>query len=178
VFHLSLAELRVIANGAGPPDTRELVRTRAAERDYRARHRPPRTIGVASDGDTRGTGLGLFGFGAIEGTGLDGTVLRGIPGSPGRATGPARVVLAQLAPPDVRPGDVLVASIAGEAWTPIFPLLGGLVLDAGGVFQHAAVVAREYRIPAVFMTKEATKVIRDGSILTVDGDAGVVELAP
>ena len=178
VFHLSLAELRVIANGAGPPDTRELVRTRAAERDYRARHRPPRTIGVASDRDTRGTGLGLFGFGAIEGTGLDGTVLRGIPGSPGRATGPARVVLAQLAPPDVRPGDVLVASIAGEAWTPIFPLLGGLVLDAGGVFQHAAVVAREYRIPAVFMTKEATKVIRDGSIVTVDGDAGVVELAP
>ncbi len=177
VFSLSLAELRAIANDHGPPNTRELARERAAERDYRARHRPPRTIGAAADGSGAG-GFGAFGWGAIEGTGLDGSLLRGIPGSPGRATGPARVVLAQLAPPDVRPGDILVATIVGEAWTPIFPLLGGLVLDAGGVFQHAAVVAREYRIPAVFMTREATKVIRDGLLVTVDGDQGVVELAP
>ncbi|MEX1007941.1 MAG: PEP/pyruvate-binding domain-containing protein [Acidimicrobiia bacterium] len=177
VFHLSLAELRAIANGAGPTNTRELVRERAAERDYRARHRPPRTIGAA-DGPGVGGGFPMSGFGAIEGTGLDGSVLRGIAASPGRATGPARVVMAQLAPPDVRPGDVLVASIVGEAWTPIFPLLGGLVLDAGGVFQHSAVVTREYRIPAVFMTREATKVIREGQLVTVDGDQGVVELAP
>ena len=80
------------------------------------------------------------------------------------------------APPDVRPGDVLVARIVGDSWTPIFPVLGALVLDHGGMFQHAAVVAREYRIPAVMMTGEATKVVTDGQLLEVDGDEGVVRL--
>jgi pyruvate,water dikinase len=71
---------------------------------------------------------------------------------------------------------VLVASQVGSAWTPIFPLLGALVIDGGAVFAHASVVAREYKIPAVVMTREATKVIADGQVVTVDGTEGVVEL--
>ena len=55
---------------------------------------------------------------------------------------------------------------------------GGLVLDAGAVSQHAALVAREYRIPAVIMTRDATSDIRDGQTITVDGDQGIVELTP
>ena len=55
-------------------------------------------------------------------------------------------------------------------------VLGGLVLDQGVVMQHAALIAREYRIPAVLMTKEATSVIKEGQTITVDGDNGVVEL--
>ena len=59
-----------------------------------------------------------------------------------------------------------------------FLLLGGLVLDAGAVFQHAALVAREYGIPAVIMTRDATTVILDGQTVTIDASQGVVELAP
>lgn len=69
-----------------------------------------------------------------------------------------------------------MASIVGDAWAPIFPLLGGLVLDFGGVSQHAAVVAREYGVPAVMMTREATTVISDGQLVTVNGDDGTVLL--
>ena len=75
-------------------------------------------------------------------------------------------------------GEILVARNAGPDWTPVLPLLGGLVLDEGATFQHAALVAREYRIPAVVQTREATRFVRDGQRIAVDGTAGVVELAP
>jgi pyruvate,water dikinase len=78
--------------------------------------------------------------------------------------------------PAVEQGDIMVAQNAGPAWTPIFPLLGGLVLDQGAVFQHAALVAREYGIPAVIMTRDATSVIVDGQTISVDAEQGFVEL--
>ena len=68
-----------------------------------------------------------------------------------------------------------MAQDAGPAWVPIFPLLGALVLDAGDLMQHAALVAREYGIPMVIMTREATTVIVDGQRITVDADSGIVE---
>ena len=64
----------------------------------------------------------------------------------------------------------------GPDWTLFFPLLAGIVLDGGEIFQHPALIAREYRIPAVFQTRTATSRIREGQIITVDGDAGVVDL--
>ena len=70
----------------------------------------------------------------------------------------------------MKKGDILVAPNAGPSWTPVFPLIAGLILDQGAVFQHAALVAREYHIPAVIMTREATKEIRDGQTITIDGD--------
>jgi pyruvate,water dikinase len=71
-----------------------------------------------------------------------------------------------------------VAENAGPSWTPIFPLLGGVVLDQGAVFQHAALVAREYGIPAVILTRDATNVIADGQTISVDAEQGVVDLTP
>jgi pyruvate,water dikinase len=56
------------------------------------------------------------------------------------------------------------------------PLLGGLVLDQGAVNQHAALIAQEYRVPAVILTRDATAAISEGRMVTVDGDRGVVEL--
>ena len=76
----------------------------------------------------------------------------------------------------VEPGDVLVAMNAGEQWMPIFPVLGALVLDEGSVLQHAAIVAREFGVPMVIQTKDATARIRDGQTVTVDGAQGIVEL--
>jgi phosphoenolpyruvate synthase/pyruvate phosphate dikinase len=100
--------------------------------------------------------------------------LRGVGASPGQATGRARVVTDGSAMPALSPGDVLVAANAGPLWTPLFPILGGLVLESGSLGQHAAVTAREYGVPAVIGCRRATQQIPDGAIVQVDGQAGVV----
>jgi rifampicin phosphotransferase len=107
----------------------------------------------------------------------DGSTLVGIAASPGRHRGRARVVTTEDAIPAVEPGDILVAPNAGPLWTPIFPILGGLVLDRGVLTQHSGATAREYGIPAVVATRHATRRIRDGDWVTIDGTEGRVELA-
>jgi len=63
-------------------------------------------------------------------------------------------------------------------WTPLFPLLGGLVLEHGAMGQHAAATARAYSIPAVIHIQDACRRILDGSWITVDGQTGVIECEP
>jgi phosphoenolpyruvate synthase/pyruvate phosphate dikinase len=98
--------------------------------------------------------------------------------SPGRHRGRARVVRDLTPLPVLAPGDVLVAENAGPLWTPFFPRLGGLVLDGGSLMQHAATTAREYGVPAVIGTRNATQHIPDGAWVTVDGTEGMVEIEP
>ena len=174
VLHFSMAELEAIADGGGPSDLRALARKRAEEFQSRAGLRPPATLGHGRPAPPDPRSI----LDLPSDAGLDGQVVRGVGASPGRATGRARVALNSSAPPHVEPGDILVANNAGPAWTPIMPLLGGLVLDEGAVFQHAALVAREYGIPAVIMTRDATTVILDGQLIGVDADQGVVQLVP
>lgn len=100
--------------------------------------------------------------------------LYGIAGSPGVAEGPARVILDERDVGEVQAGEILVAPITYSGWTPIFPLLKGVVTDRGGSLAHAAVVGREYHIPIVVNTLEATKKIRTGQRLRIDGYQGVV----
>jgi pyruvate,water dikinase len=73
-------------------------------------------------------------------------------------------------------GDVLVTESTTEAFNILLPLLGAIVTDAGGLLSHSAIVAREYGIPGVVGTREATQRIEDGAIVRVDGDAGEVSL--
>jgi phosphohistidine swiveling domain-containing protein len=98
----------------------------------------------------------------------------GIPASGGRASGPARVVHSIAEFSRVRPGDVLVAPMTAPAWTPLFDRVAAIVTDTGGVAAHASIVAREYGLPAVVGTTDATGRLRDGEIVEVDGSAGVV----
>ena len=115
----------------------------------------------------------------LRGVSEDGQTLHGEPSSSGTATGTARVVLTRTSsPPDVKKGDILVTDNTGPDWVPIFPLLGGLVLDSGDNFQHASIISREYGIPCVIQTKEATKLIANGQLISVDGTAGTVTLNP
>jgi rifampicin phosphotransferase len=105
--------------------------------------------------------------------------LPGVGASPGQVTGRARVITGGSALPTLAPGDVLVAVNAGPLWTPLFPILGGLVLESGSLGQHAAVTAREYGVPAVIDCRRATLQIPNGAVVQVDGQAGVVTiLAP
>ena len=76
----------------------------------------------------------------------------------------------------LQPGDILVAEFTAPPWTPLFATASAVVTDAGGVLSHCAVVAREYRIPAVVGTGFGTKAIADGQIVEVDGERGVVRI--
>jgi phosphoenolpyruvate synthase/pyruvate phosphate dikinase len=102
--------------------------------------------------------------------------LKGQAASTGRRRGRARVVPLSVRLPAIAPGEVLVAENAGPNWTPLFPILAGLVLDEGSLLQHAATTAREYGLPAVINTQSATRHILDGEWVTVDGSRGIVEL--
>jgi pyruvate,water dikinase len=74
----------------------------------------------------------------------------------------------------MRPGDVLVASITTPAWTPLFAMASAVVTDIGGPLSHGSIVAREFGIPAVLGTGVATRRITSGQTITVDGSAGLV----
>jgi rifampicin phosphotransferase len=102
--------------------------------------------------------------------------VRGSGASPGVAQGPARLISAPADFERVQPGDVLVALTTTPAWTPLFPSLAGLVTETGGILSHAAIVAREYGIPAVVGASQATDIIPEGAQVRVDGSAGVVEV--
>ncbi|MGD9892515.1 MAG: PEP/pyruvate-binding domain-containing protein [Dehalococcoidia bacterium] len=173
VLHLSLAELRALAANATLPNLRSIVQERRTEMEQRARLRPPHILG---DGTLPPDPRSIFDL--PPGVGRDGTRIRGVAASRGRVTGRARVLTSAAQSRHLEKGDILVAKNAGPDWTPIFPLLGGLVLDEGAIFQHAALVAREYRIPAVIMTRDATSAIIDGQIVHLDADAGLIDLAP
>lgn len=102
-----------------------------------------------------------------------GTV-KGLGASHGHGAGRARTVTDSLTMPALQLGDILVAVNVGPMWTPLFPLLGGLVLEHGSVGQHAAATAREYGVPTVIQAQDACRLIPDGSWVTVDGQSGVV----
>jgi phosphohistidine swiveling domain-containing protein len=105
-----------------------------------------------------------------------GTELTGAAASPGTIEGVARVVRSVREIADVRDGEILVCGSTSPAWAPIFSKIRGTVTDVGGVMSHAAIVCREYGLPAVVGTGRATAQIRTGQTIRVDGSAGVVTL--
>ncbi len=102
--------------------------------------------------------------------------LTGCPASPGVAEGLARVLLRVDQLGELEDGEILVAPVTSPSWTPVFHRIAGAVLDTGGIMCHAAIVAREYELPAVVGTGTATKRIRTGDRLHVDATAGVVTI--
>jgi pyruvate,water dikinase len=105
-----------------------------------------------------------------------GDVITGTGASAGQVTGTARVLSGPADFGRMRSGDVLVAGITTPAWTTLFAMASGVVTDVGGPLSHSSIVAREYGIPAVLGTSVATRRIRDGQRIRVDGDAGTVTL--
>jgi phosphoenolpyruvate synthase/pyruvate phosphate dikinase len=103
-------------------------------------------------------------------------VLKGLGTSKGEVTAPACVL---FGPGDfgmMKPGDVLVATTTTPAWTPLFAMASAVVTDIGGPLSHSSIVAREYGIPAVMAARGATRLIRTGQMVTVDGKTGVITL--
>ncbi|ARS91641.1 hypothetical protein B1756_02600 [Natrarchaeobaculum aegyptiacum] len=112
----------------------------------------------------------------IESEPTDTDTLEGFGSSSGRVEGPARVVDNTTAIDELEEGEILVAPLTNPAWAPVFPRAEGAVTDDGGITSHAAIVCREYGLPAVTGTGHATKLIETGDRVRVDGQAGVVEI--
>jgi rifampicin phosphotransferase len=114
-------------------------------------------------------------FGASEAV-SEPTVVRGTGASPGRYTGTARLIFGPGELGRLRPGEVLVTPTTTEAFNVVLPLLGAIVTDAGGLLSHPAIVSREYGIPGVVGTRDATALIPDGALVEVDGATGEVRV--
>jgi pyruvate,water dikinase len=103
-------------------------------------------------------------------------IVRGLPASPGTYEGRARVVDGPEQFSRIEKGDVLVARLTSPSYNVLLPLLGGVVTDRGGLLSHAAIVAREYGLPAVVGTTDGTRVIPDLARVRVDGATGEVRV--
>jgi pyruvate,water dikinase len=104
-------------------------------------------------------------------------VVTGTPASAGRYTGTVRVVMGEHQFDKIRAGDVVVCPTTSPVWSVVFPSMGALITDSGGILSHPAIIAREHGIPAVVDTGNATDILKDGQRVTVDGNTGVIELA-
>jgi len=100
--------------------------------------------------------------------------LSGFAASPGIAEGPARVIFSADGIADLQDGEILVAPLTAPSWAPVFGKIAATVTDVGGIMSHAAIVCREYGLPAVTGTAFGTKTIKTGQRLRVDGNTGKV----
>ncbi len=105
-----------------------------------------------------------------------GQLLHGFAASPGSYTGRARVLHSPTGGAAIEPGEVLVAPATNPGWSPLLLAAGGLVTEIGGALSHGAIIAREYGLPAVLNVAGATRYIRTGQIVCVDGSQGTVRL--
>ena len=102
--------------------------------------------------------------------------IRGLGANNGKLTGTARVIEDFTQIDRLQQGDILVTRFTDTGWTPKFAILSGIVTEYGGILCHAAIVSREYGIPAIVCCKDAMSKIRDGQTITIDGCTGVVDL--
>jgi pyruvate,water dikinase len=179
IFHMTLDEIRETTRRLPDLDRRDLVSRRKAELKHFAEAQPPPALGTPPPGPPPDNpvnhAMGKF-FGGPPQPPDEAGVLRGNPGSPGVVRGRARVLRSLSEVAGLRQGEVLVAETTTPPWTPLFATAAAVVTDTGGILSHCAVVAREYRIPAVVGAAMATATIRDGQTVEVDGDAGIVRV--
>jgi pyruvate,water dikinase len=162
-FFLHVDEVRAFLRGA-PLDVAALVNARRAQylRDV-ARPDPPDTFVGAPPP-------------AVRSYATNDTVLRGIAASGGTVRGPVRIVHDPAQGSSLRPGEILVVRVADVGWTPLFLTAAGVVTELGGALSHASLVAREYGVPAVVNVERATSRLREGQLVELDGDHGVVRV--
>ena len=174
VYFLRLGELEDAASANDYTGLRLLIAATKAEREKNMLFERPEFIGAPKPKDEKKDEEE-----PLRGISEDGLQIHGEPSSSGSFTGTARVIINRTStPPNVTNGEILVVENTGPDWVPVFPLIGGIVLDGGDNFQHASLIAREYGIPCVIQTKDSTSKIGDGQLITVDGTAGTVTLYP
>ncbi|SHG73401.1 pyruvate, water dikinase [Chryseolinea serpens] len=167
IYYLTLEELRqVIAATASDGDRMDYQVINKRKDDYKLYQKltPPRVI--TSDGEIM--------TGAYKRENLPAGAIVGLAVSSGVIEGRARVIL-NMEDADLDEGDILVTAFTDPSWTPLFVSIKGLITEVGGLMTHGAVVAREYGLPAVVGVENATKLIKDGQRIRVNGTDGYVE---
>jgi rifampicin phosphotransferase len=167
VFYLRRAEVPGLVRE--PRDVNTTIAERRAEHERQRRITPPPWVGQPPE-EVMGR------FDAPERRQEDAEELHGAGASVGVARGPARVTLNEADFDRIQPGDIIVCPSSNPSWVPLFSIAAGLVTDTGGVLSHAAVVAREFGLPAVVGTRVGTTRIADGQMVEVNGSTGVVRL--
>ena len=164
--------------GYWPPIVSERKRIMEAMRAFT----PPPALGSVPDAITEPMTIMLWGITTerVKAWATEdrdaGATISGFAGSAGTVEGPARVILDPARLGELQPGEILVAPVTSPSWTPVFGTIAAAVSDIGGIMSHAAIVSREYRLPAVVGTGNATSRIKTGDRLRVDGDAGTVTI--
>jgi pyruvate,water dikinase len=169
IAHLTLPELTLWGFGLADP-LQARIAQRKQEHERNRRIIPPDFIGAPPEPQEWVDRFSGPAAPLAAGPGQ----LRGVGASAGRVQGPARVARSLAEAQALRQGEILVCVATDPNWTPLFALAGGLVTEAGGSLCHAAVIAREYRLPAVVGTHTATRVIKTGQLIEVDGLTGLV----
>jgi pyruvate,water dikinase len=185
LFYLTLAEVKALMqhHSAGQPsavDYGPLINERKAVATRFAAIVPPPLLGSLPAGPSPDDPVSRM-FLKIEGdtppSQPTDNLLRGHAGSPGVARGPAKIVRQLKDMGKIQPGDILIAETTAPPWTPLFASVAAVVTDNGGILSHAAVIAREYGIPAVIGVQVATRLLHDGQQVEVDGTQGIVRIA-
>jgi rifampicin phosphotransferase len=163
IFYLTFEELHEVVR-TNQLDY-QVISKRKDEHKYYERLTPPRVI--TSDGEIIA--------GKYKRDSLPTQAIAGLPVSAGVIEGRARIIL-NMDEADLEEGDILVTTFTDPSWTPLFLSIKGLVTEVGGLMTHGAVIAREYGLPAVVGVENATKLIKDGQRILVNGTEGFVEL--
>ncbi len=170
IFYLSFEELREVIceyieqPGSYKQDYNVIIK-RKEEYDLNKKLNPPRVF--TSDGEII--------TGTYKRENLPAGALVGLPVSSGVIEGRARVILS-IEDASLQEGDIMVTSFTDPSWTPLFVSIKGLVTEVGGLMTHGAVIAREYGLPAVVGVENATRIIKDGQIIRLNGTDGYIEI--
>jgi phosphohistidine swiveling domain-containing protein len=178
VLFLRYNELRAFVGDPAATDARAIVAQRRAEREAAVALQPRDWVGTVTQTQLNFPYWVNWGYPERfhREASTSATTVAGISGSPGVVEGTARVVRTVGDFDEVAEGDILVCQMTNPAWVVLFTKISGLVTDTGGTTSHPAVLAREFGIPAVVGTSEATRRINTGDRIRVDGTAGVVEI--
>lgn len=177
IFYLTPEELQ----NNRDTSMKDLIRERKEEMEHFAQITPPPMLGTAPPFELTNAGSMVRAIFKGEmaqsnGSQSEASKVKGLAGSAGIARGIVRVLHSLDDASKLQPGDILVTPFTEPPWTPLFATAGAVVTDQGGVLSHTAVVAREYRIPAVVGTGSATSVFQDGQLIEVDGNTGIVRV--
>ncbi|MEM1066903.1 MAG: PEP-utilizing enzyme, partial [Pseudomonadota bacterium] len=171
-------ELRALVGDQGAYDARDIVSDRRDADEEATEKRPPDWIGTATQEALDFPYAGLWGFPErfYREPPTKAGEITGLAASPGVIEGKARVITSLDQFHTVEEGEILVCRMTNPAWVVLFTQISGLVTDAGGTTSHSAVVSREFGLPAVVGTSVATKDIKTGEMVRVNGTTGVVEI--
>jgi len=167
IYFLTIPEIERQEKGQGPGSAQMKILVAGRQARWQKQVNSPGEFIIRSDG------IKVFG---LTTPAKEGKILKGVAASGGRVTGIARIIRDPSQAHRFQKGEILVAPFTEPGWAPLFLLSKALVMEVGGSICHGAIVAREYGIPAVVGVKGATKMIKDGDMITVDGDAGMIVL--